>query len=188
MVTKTYTTEEFYEFVQQHPRKRFERIDGEIIEVSPANPIPPEIGMLVGSMLVVHCLAHKLGRVTGAEGGYNLLDGATVAPDVGFVSAGRPPFLEAGYYDGAPDLAVEVLSSSDRVSDAYDKMRSYIAAGAHFVGMVHPEREAVETVEPGDDDAIILRHCTIGTTLSGEDVVPGFELPVANIFLEDNNA
>jgi len=101
------------------------------------------------------------------------------APDVCFVRVQRipndtkPPFLE-----GAPDLAVEVLSPSNTKREMAEKVAQYLATGARLVWLVDPEAHTVMVHRP-DHDAEILN---VGDSLSGHDVLPGFECPVAEIF------
>ncbi len=122
-----------------------------------------------------------LGRVTGAETGFRIgHDPDTVrAPDVGFVRAERvPPRPTRGFFQGAPDLAVEVLSPSDRAGDVLAKVQDWLGAGCRAVWLIDP---ANQTVSVYDD-----RHqtATLGMSdeLIGGQIVPGFCLPVAEIF------
>ena len=101
------------------------------------------------------------------------------APDVCFVVAKRipsdntPPFL-----DGAPDLAVEVLSPSNTKREVAEKVALYLATGARLVWVVNPKTQTINVHRP-DRDAELLK---VGDQLSGHDVLPGFECPVAEIF------
>lgn len=97
------------------------------------------------------------------------------APDVAFVSAGRLP---EGFLDGAPDLAVEVLSPSDDPVDVQQKVRDYLEAGAHLVWVVAPSAQAV-TVDRADGSARLLREWE---ALEGEDALPGLRIPLAELF------
>ena len=86
--------------------------------------------------------------------------------------------LPEGYFPGAPDLAVEVLSPSDRAGDVLAKVRDWFAAGSLAVWVVDPKTQTVTLYGP-DGRAAIL---TSADTLSGGDVLPGFNTPVAGIF------
>ncbi len=127
---------------------------------------------------------HQLGRVTG-EGGYILSrDPDTVrAPDVGFISAGRlsGPLPPGEYFQGAPDLAVEVVSPDDRDSDVAEKIALWLSAGALRVWEVRPRTRTVTVHRPGTPPATLRA----GDTLTSDDAafsVDGFALLVGSIF------
>jgi Uma2 family endonuclease len=83
-----------------------------------------------------------------------------------------------GYRVGAPDLAVEVVSPSDTVSDVEEKVAEWLAGGARMVWVVSPKLHTV-TVYRSLIDIVTL---TAKDTLDGADVVPGFQMRVAEIF------
>ena len=122
-----------------------------------------------------------LGVVTGAETGFFIArDPDTVrAPDVGFVRADRLAGIEpAGFFPGAPDVAVEVLSPSDRASEVNAKVRDWLDAGSRMVWVVDPENQTV-AVYSSPSGAVILGA---SETLLGGEVLPGFTLPLGEIF------
>jgi Uma2 family endonuclease len=101
------------------------------------------------------------------------------APDVAFVSTQRLGAEDqAGFFDGPPDLAVEVVSPNDRAYEVAEKTRHWLDAGARAVWVVWPDTRSVTVHYPGRDP-IILHE---GDTLDGGDVVPGFTCDVAAIF------
>ena len=81
----------------------------------------------------------------------------------------------------APDLAVEVLSPSDRMADALAKVAMYLQAGTQLVWLVNPTTRKV-MVFRSEMDLVTLGE---SDTLDGGDVLPGFSVPVAEIFAED---
>jgi len=128
-----------------------------------------------------------LGDVT-TETGFMLRrhPGTLRAPDVAFVTAGRLPDLESGehYFDGAPDLAAEIVSPGDSASEIADKVEDYLASGVRLVWIVYPRGRSVVVWTP-DGRARALRG---GDALDGADVVPGFRLPLADLFAVLPNA
>jgi Uma2 family endonuclease len=136
--------------------------------------------VLIGKHLADYALEH--GGIVTTETGYVLEeDPATLrGPDVAYVRQDPAPYGgdAGGYIRGAPDLAVEVLSPSDRWSDVRRNIDQYFAAGAGLVWIVDPESRSV-TVHPTAD-----RSLTIGAegTLDGGDILPGLRLAVAEIF------
>ena len=123
---------------------------------------------------------HALGRVTGADGGY-IVAGHHYIPDVAFISYEKQsgPSGEA-YNPNPPDLAVEVVSPSDRPERLMIKVGNYLAAGV-VVWVVYPTEREVQVYKPGQPVELIDGN----GTLSGGDVLPGFELMVKDIFPED---
>lgn len=122
------------------------------------------------------------GWVTGEGGGYTIFPwapGDVRMPDVAFTSSERAPAPpETGWSDIPPDLAVEVVSPNDKISDAEDKAQDYIRAGVRLVWVIVPSTKAVH-VWRADGQREVLQP---GDTLSGGDVLRDFELPVSELF------
>lgn len=124
--------------------------------------------------------ARSRGAIVTVESGYILSDQpATVrGPDVAVTVERRPAEgTPGGWIRGAPDLAVEVLSPSDSASLIQQKVLEYIDAGARLVWIVDPEVRTVIVHRP-DGTASMLRD---GETLTGEDVLEGFAVPVSEV-------
>jgi Uma2 family endonuclease len=118
--------------------------------------------------------------MSGSQAGYWLDEETLRAPDVAFVATerleNRIPF--SGFFNGSPDLAVEVLSPSDRWHDISEKVAEYLAAGCRLVWVVHPFERRVYVYRPNLPVRVLERD----DELSGEDVLPGFAIRVADIF------
>ena len=160
---------------------RCELVRGELIMMTPAGE---EHGGIVANLtghLWSFVRAQKLGKLYGAETGFQIgREPDTVrAPDVAFVRAERVPAEPVrGFLQAPPDLAVEVLSPGDRASEVLDKVHQWLDAGCLAVWVVDPEKRTV-SVYQRPDRAITL---TAGDELDGADVLPGFRLPVSEIF------
>ncbi|MDT7884856.1 MAG: Uma2 family endonuclease [Thermoflexus sp.] len=163
---------------------RRELVDGEVIEMSPVGGVHGELTLEIGRRLAEHVRRHSLGRVMVGDVGFVLRlpwDPERVrAPDVAFVAAERLPEgkLPAGFIEGAPDLAVEVLSPNDNAVDLQQKVRDYLEAGARRVWVVAPEARTVTVYRP-DGTARFLREHEV---LEGEEVLPGLAIPLAELF------
>ena len=83
-----------------------------------------------------------------------------------------------GYWIGAPDLAVEVVSPSDTIAQVEDKVAEWLEAGARMVWVVSPKLHTVTVYRSLTD----IETLTEKDTLDGGDVVPGFSIAVAEIF------
>lgn len=125
---------------------------------------------------------HQLG-IFGSEGGYLLeRDPDTVLiPDLSFVRAERlpPEDEQSGYPPLAPDLAIEILSPSDSALEIEKKVETYLRAGVRLVWVVNPVAQSI-TVHTPDR---VARTLFAGDTLDGGDVLPGFAIPVAALFV-----
>jgi len=147
--------------------------------------IPPsfEHGRVVINLTVPigqHVKAHGLGTVVAAETGFMLSrEPDTVrAPDIAFLRSTRPVGPRRGYYPGAPDLAVEVLSPDARPGYVREKIAEWLEAGTLAVWVVDPRTRTVTVHEPG------ARPTVLGDTdmVRGGALLPGFELAVADGF------
>jgi len=124
--------------------------------------------------------AHELGEVFGETGFVLARDPDTVrGPDVSFVSRERLAGLDdTRFFSRAPDLAVEILSSSNRRGAMHAKVADYLAAGTRVVWVVDPKRESVTTYR----ELLAPRRLESNEALDGGDVLPGLAIPVEAIF------
>lgn len=158
-----------------------ELVRGELIMMTPSHFPHARIGAEILANILIFVKLHQLGMVTGADGGYlfERSPDTVPAPDVGFVAAARiPPEGIEGYFPGAPDLAVEVNSPSDRVSEVLAKVHSWLAVGCRMVWVVDPPTRTVTVYRPQNRVALF----GASDSLSGEDVLPGFQLPLVEVF------
>ncbi|HEX6853638.1 MAG TPA: Uma2 family endonuclease [Candidatus Polarisedimenticolaceae bacterium] len=136
----------------------------------------------VAAAIGAHARATRSGRLIVAEAGFLLAsDPDTVrCPDVAFVSASRLALVRDGRraFPGPPDLAVEVVSPSNSPGEMHAKVADYLAAGSKLVWVVDPETKTVAVYRT----LLAPRFLGADDVLDGEDVVPGFTLPVAEIF------
>jgi Uma2 family endonuclease len=125
----------------------------------------------------------NLGIVLGADGTLNILPRQVRIPDVSFIAwerfpDGKPPQVPVPSI--APDLAVEVLSPGNTTGEMQRKLRDYFQAGVRLVWYADLKSRTV-TVYTGVDQSLVL---TVENTLDGGDVLPGFELPLVELFGE----
>ena len=121
---------------------RLELVKGKLFELPPAGARHGSVAMRIGILLGAHVQANQLGEVFAAETGFILSrDPDTVrAPDASFVAINRLPMRElpAGFLEVAPDLAVEVLSPSDRHLEVLDKVEEWLRAGTRLIWIIDP--------------------------------------------------
>ncbi len=161
---------------------RYDLIRGELQRMAPAGGEHGEIGMMIGALLLMHARSRNLGTVFGADTGFILArqPDTLLAPDVAFVRADRLPPRDQriGFLELAPDLVVEVISPSERPSDVAEKVRIYLAAGVRMVLFIEPRPRTITVHCSGQAP----RTLNEGDALDGRDVLPGFRLPVREVF------
>ncbi len=160
---------------------RYELVKGELLQMPPTGFEHGVVTVDIARPLSNFVEEHQLGVTLGAETGFKLeTNPDTVrAPDAAFVSAARIPDTPVrGYFPGAPNLAVEVVSPGDTVQEVDDKVSAWLDGGALMVWVLRPRRKSVEVHRASGETALL----GVNDELSGEDVVPGFKVPVAEIF------
>lgn len=175
------TVEELWE-MPEVPGKRFELVRGELVEVPGTSALHNFIVMTVTRLLDGFVLPRGLGVVATDGASYLLArypDFIRI-PDVSFVARARVPEdgIPRGYWPFAPDLAVEIVSPSDRAAELREKVKDYLDAGTRLVWVLWPEDRSV-TVYSADREVRELRE---GDELDGGDVLPDFRVPVAVLF------
>lgn len=178
------TADEFERFISQpeNADRRWEFIDGEVIEV-PSNAYSSAIGALIIAALVAFVKPRGLGTVTGEAAGYTFA-GIHISPDVAFVSRQKQetPPIDEQYNPVAPDLMVEVLSPSNKTDrklreELERKIRACAEANV-LLWVVDYDPQLVTVYTPGQP----VRKFGINDTLTGGNVLPGFSLPVSDIY------
>ena len=159
-----------------------ELIEGELI-MSPAGYRHERLVAVLLSALLPHATKHRLGVVCGSGLGCWMHSGNLLSPDISFISRTRLPGAgldEEKYFRGAPDLVVEVLSPWDRSPRLREKMADYFASGARLAWIVNPAERTVAVCH----GPTTTRTLGAGDALDGEAVLPGFRLPLAELFTE----
>lgn len=156
----------------------YEIINGEVVTMTPAGRRHGRVAANITGMLWSYALSSG-GRVYTAETAFWLTPTMLRVPDVAYIANPPPPDEEPeGFPEGAPDLAVEVISPSERAKDVEEKVALYLTAGARQVWTVYPETKTIVVHTP-DDTA---RRYRPGATLPGGDLLPGLTLIVTDIF------
>lgn len=99
-------------------------------------------------------------------------------PDCSFVTAARVDTSDPGYYYIAPDLAVEVISPSERETDIEEKVKDYLRFGTQQVWLTYTDEQRMVVCSADGS----TRNYGIEDTLSGGDLLPGFELVLREVF------
>ena len=161
---------------------RGELIRGVLSETMPTGREHGQIAANLTILLGVFVKPRKLGVLTTSDSGVQLEhDPDTVRePDVAFFSAEKSPPDErvTGYAQVAPDLAVEIVSPSDRLPAVNDKALMWLRYGVRLVWVVRPDERRIDVHR----DGYLVVTLTESDALDGLDVLPGFSCPVREIF------
>jgi Uma2 family endonuclease len=161
---------------------RYELIGGDLREMPPAGAEHGSVALRIGALLDRHVAERGAGRTFAAETGFLLTrDPDTVrAPDVAYVARERAEAAGhvIGYWPGAPDLAVEVVSPGDSYSDLHDKALVWLEAGTALVVVADPASRRVTVYRAADDVRVLSgdRQVDCGP------VLPGFAPEVESLF------
>ena len=171
------------EFATTSRDGQWELIDGEPTEVNPASFRSVWIAGELYARIREHVRKNDLGRAVSDGAGFILFDDRAIvrSPDVAFISRNRLPTIIEGFVPLAPDLAVEVLSPSDRRADILAKVAMYLQAGVHLVWLIDPDPRTV-TVFTEDRPVSVIG---LEGMLDGGEVLPGFSIAVSDIFAEE---
>jgi Uma2 family endonuclease len=181
-VTEQITAEQLLMMPYNH--KRRELIGGEIREMPLHGLEHGHVAANFTTSLGLFVEENGLGAVVAGGTGFILArDPDTVrAPDGAFIGRDRLKTIPVGdgYYPGAPDLAVEVISPSDKYLDVESKVEDWLNAGCRMVVVANPRNCTLKVYRKMPQFSVL----TVDDTFDGGDVVPGFRLPVREIFGE----
>jgi Uma2 family endonuclease len=157
---------------------RHQLIKGELLTMLPAKYEHMRICANLTFLLMQHVRPNRLG-VVGTEGGYKLESDpdTLLAPDVSFVAQDRISLSPEGYHSGPPDLAIEVLSPSDRKGYIERKLLLWLGTGTRSVWLVNPRDRTVEVVS-----SVNNRRMLHETDELVDEALPGFRVKVSEIF------
>jgi Uma2 family endonuclease len=179
--TKLLTAEEF--MAADLGEGTFELVRGEVIEVPPTMPEHGRVVINVGYVLESFGRQSSYGFCLAESAVATERDPDTVrGPDVSFYSHARWPRSQVGRTlpPVPPDLAVEIVSPSNRAGKLLRKVGEYLDAGAAMVWVVYPRRRRVAVYRPGEEEPIIFKDDEI---LENFPELPGFRCPVADLFV-----
>jgi Uma2 family endonuclease len=162
---------------------RYELVRGEVRRMSPAGFQHGRLIMNIATPLDHHVRTHNLGVVCAAETGFLLTTGPDTvrAADVAFVRRERVDVQQdvEGYWSGAPDLVVEVISPNDLYTEVDEKVTDWLDASARMVVVVNPRKRTVTVYRSATAITLLREH----DLLEACDVVAGWSLPIAAIFV-----
>jgi Uma2 family endonuclease len=164
---------------------RYDLLAGELIRMSPGGFEHGRLAARIAARFVSFLDSHAgFGVAVGAETGFRLARNpdTVLGPDAAVVTLDRLPPADqrSGYLELAPDLVVELVSPSDRWSTVSEKVEAYLAAGVRLVWVIEPRARAVRVYTPAGAERRLRANA--GDVLEAEPVLPGFRLPLAELF------
>jgi Uma2 family endonuclease len=163
----------------------YETVNGQRVELPFMGAFESFIANSLMAFLAPFASAKKLGRVY-VEMLFRLVaaNNQERRPDVAFVSFSRWPLTRSiphtSAWEVAPDLAVEVISPSNQATEVVTKIGDYFLAGVRLVWVIYPVQEMVYVYKSPTN----IRAFSRQDALEGDEVLPGFLLPLSELFIE----
>lgn len=176
------TDEQFFQLCQNNRDYQFERTaQGELLIMQPTGSETSRRNAALTFQVRAWNHQTKLGIVFDSSGGFTLPNGADRSPDASWVRKERwealTPEQKEGFAPLCPDFVVELRSKTDSLKKLPEKMQEYRENGAKLGWLLDRKNQRVEIYRPGQAVEIISNPAT----LSGEDILPGFVLDLAEI-------
>ncbi|WP_414527755.1 Uma2 family endonuclease [Nodularia chucula] len=177
------TDEEFTAVVAANKDLRLElSAEGKLVIMSPTGGETGNRNFEIYIDLGIWNRQHNLGKAFDSSTGFKLPNGATRSPDTAWIKIERwdnlTPQQRKKFLPLCPDFAVELVSETDDLADTQAKMREYIANGLQLGWLINPHDQQVEIYRPDQAPEVLQSP----TSLSGENVLPGFILNLQTIW------
>lgn len=175
------TDEQFYQLCQANRDIRFElTAEGRLIIMPPTGWETGNRNTKLTARLEIWAETDGAGLAFDSSTGFILPNGATRSPDVAWVSRERLAQLNPDpekFLPLAPDFVVELRSASDKLKPLQQKLQEYLNNGVRLGWLINPKDQQVEIYRPGQTVEVLQSP----TSLSGDDVLPGFVLDLRQI-------
>jgi Uma2 family endonuclease len=177
------TREQFYQLCEENPDLKLERnSQGELVIMPPTGGETGRSNSGINAQIWFWNEQNQLGEVFDSSTGYTLPNGADRSPDVSWVEKFRWDGLtkeqKEKFIPLCPDFVIEILSPSDNLSKTQKKMQEYMSNGCRLGWLINRKKQEVEIYRLEQEVEVL----TLPSTLSGEDVLPGFVLNLQRIW------
>lgn len=177
---KVWTDEEFMALPKDG--HCYEIVNGELIDMGNSGALHGNIAIILSSALFAVVNTQKLGALFDSSTAFKMKNGNRRSPDISFFAKERlqgMTELPSGFLEGAPDLVVEVLSPGNTVEEMHSQLVEYFQNGTRLAWIIHPSEHYVLVYRSAQEPDRLLKSVD---ALDGEEVIPGFTLPVADLF------
>ncbi len=181
----TFSDEELYAFCRANPELRIERNEkGQIVIMPPTGIETSFRNSDLVTEINIWNRKSRLGKVSDSNGGYTLPDSSMRAPDVAWISNERLAAIPSSdlkkFAHVCPDFVIELMSESDELEDLQAKMKKWIDNGTLLGWLIDPKSKQTYIYRsPSDFETAIVSFSDV---LSGEDILPGLEVKLSDIF------
>lgn len=161
---------------------RYEIIDGELVTLGNSGMEHGNIGIFLGGLIEIFVRQHRLGVTCDSSTAFKMKGGNKRSPDISFVSKEKLKGLTElpdGFLDGSPDLAIEVLSPNNTISEIDQKIVEYFENGSRLVWVINLKLHYVLVYRSAQEPDRLLKQSDF---LDGEDVIEGFTMPFSELF------
>ncbi len=183
------TPDELWTFCRDNADLRIEqKATGEMVIMAPADSFSDSVNLSISARLWIWNKAGAVPGLTfGPSAGFTLLSGAVLSPDAAWMSQARwdgiPDNQKRPFAHACPEFVIELMSPSDRLTAAQDKMQEWIENGALLGWLIDRKNYKVYVYRPGAD-MIMLENPAL---VPADPEVPGFTLETEDIFRKDTN-
>jgi Uma2 family endonuclease len=182
-LTLSVTHEQLVELAIANRDLQLERTaTGELVVMPPTGGDTANRNSDISGQLWLWNRQSKLGKTFDSSGGFHLPNGADRSPDAAWVRQERwdalTPEQQEGFVPLCPDFVLELRSKNDNMAPLRTKMKEYIDNGARLGWLIDRKNKKVEIYRQGREVEVLDNP----TTLSGEDVLPGFVLDLTEVW------
>ncbi|MCW6037233.1 Uma2 family endonuclease [Spirulina subsalsa FACHB-351] len=179
--TVNLSDEQFYQLCQINENWQLEKTaKGELIIMPPVGAISGNRESEFNGFIWLWNRQTNLGKVFSSSTIFTLPNGGNRSPDVAWISNERWDKLsqeeQEGFAKICPDFVIELRSRTDSLTQLQEKMQEYLHSGLRLGWLVDPQNQRIEIYRQNQAVEIV----SLPTTLSGENILPGFSLEVPN--------
>lgn len=177
MSTATLLTLEQFEQLPQRDGVRYELRDGELVKMANAKAGHERAKFRIERSLIAYILQHPIGEIY-SEASFALSPSRVCAPDVSFLRNELAANTDPDHiFQGAPDLAIEVVSDSESALDLRQKIQDYLDAGSKAVWAFYPKLRVIAVYDKSG-----VREYRGDQGLEAPEILPGFQARVNQFF------
>jgi Uma2 family endonuclease len=161
----------------------YEYVNGELIVVANSGVEHGYLALTLGYFLTGFVRSHRLGVTCDSSTAFKMKTGNKRSPDLAFIAKERLQGLKRlpkGFFEGAPDLAVEIISPNNTFAEIHNKLVEYFENGTRLVWVILPDEESVLVYHQPKPSKLLQ----VEDNLDGEAVITGFQLPLMELFQE----
>ena len=161
----------------------YEYVNGELIVVANSGVEHGYLALTLGYFLTGFVRSHRLGVTCDSSTAFKMKTGNKRSPDLAFIAKERLQGLkrlQKGFFEGAPDLAVEIISPNNTFAEIHNKLVEYFENGTRLVWVILPDEECVLVYHQPKPWKLLQ----VEDNLDGEAVITGFQLPLMELFQE----